>query len=176
MMKSNILFLFIIFFASCKEQVKQDTTPISVAENIQSLNSNEAKKAWLEDIFKADQQHRGDNSNSDAYMKKDPENLKKIEQYLSIHGYPDIKELGETAAVAPWIVIHHAGLLESRTRNFSVLHQAYKDGNIKGSAFYLYLFRTYYIKNRKKFKMDKSPFTSEEEIEALILALGLSEK
>lgn len=175
-MKNLFRILIILLFISCQDTAQQAQATAEKAkpaldESIKALTTTAAKKAWLEDIFKTDQGHRDKQSDAKLQNQKDTENLKKVEQYLAIHGYPDIKELGETAAVTPWIVIHHSGTLETRLRNFKIIDQAYRDGNIKGSAFYLYLFRTYFIKTGEQFKMKKSPFTTEEEIEALIEAL-----
>jgi len=160
----------------------------SIVDSIEKLESVEQKKVFLEQVMQDDQAVRGSvgselilkyGQNSDehyaffeAQVKQDEINLQKVEQYLKIHGYPNRAEMGETAANAPWTVIHHAQGYEARERNIKSIYLAYLDGNIESFAITLYLGRMYEMKNGKRLRM-KSPYTAEDEITTLIRELNL---
>jgi len=101
-------------------------------------------------------------------------NLFKIESYISIFGYPSKAELGEIAALAPWIVIHHSTEMDVRNRNFKHLYKAYLDGNTDDNALVMYLNRSYRMTFREDFYIE-SPFKAEDEINGLINALDFNQ-
>ena len=173
-----ILVLSILFFCAC--QSKQESISKDIESQVEKLLTNEDKKLFLEKILEDDQSVR-DSKKSAALMMKygkdskeemeytrqqcsqDEVNLVKIESYLNKFGYPNIINLGEEAATAPWIVIHHTTDVDVRNRNFKKLYQAYLNDNIDDTQLAFYLGRTYKFINREDFYI-KSPFKSEDEI------------
>ena len=105
-------------------------------------------------------------------MKLDVINLAKIEAYLSRYGYPSLKNHTEDAVLTPWLVIHHNPDKETSRKHFKTLYQAYKKGDIDGSAFTLYLGRFYSIVHNKRLDLE-SPYREEFEVDTLVKALDL---
>jgi len=185
-----LLIVFITLVFSCKQKPTLATSEIS--NEIKQLNTVEDQKQFLEKILQDDQSVR--NSEKEAQLiqqygndpkerldyihlqwNQDAINLAKVEAYLNKYGYPSLAELGQDAAIAPWIVIHHSGDIEERNRNFEILYQAYLKGDINDTAMSLYLGRTYQFQYNERFDME-SPYRSEDEINILIDKLGLSER
>ncbi len=183
-----ILFLFALLFGC---QANTQTSYAEVDNEIAGLTSNEQKKNYLEKIMEDDQAVRGDQKseiilkyghNSPEHIayaykmiSQDSLDLVKIERYLKQYGYPNKSELGKSAALAPWLVIHHSQTYTERERNFKYIYGAYLNGDIDDTAFSMYLNRMYEFKNNNRFQIE-SPFTSEDEIEQLISALDLTEQ
>lgn len=88
------------------------------------------------------------------------------------YGHPEKSEVGEIAAVTPWVVIHHSKTYQDRERNFKYLFEAYNKGDKGEEAFIMYLGRMYEIRNHERFIMD-APFTNKSEIDQLIKELEL---
>jgi hypothetical protein len=190
MKKLNISLLFILILSSgCKERVVDES---SIIENeIRQLETTDDKKMYLEKIMEDDQRVRDTEKSAHlmlTYGKDSPEhmeyvkaqwtqdeiNLKKIEKYLEIHGYPG-KEMGNDATDAPWMVIHHAQGYEVRERNFEEVYGAYLKGDIDDGAISFYLGRMYQMKFGERLDM-QSPYTAEDEINLLVSELGLEAK
>lgn len=185
-------FVFISIFACNNRDENQLSGQAKRIETeIRKLETNDAKKVYLEKILEEDQAVRdGEQSaglmlkygkDSDEYMeyikaqwKQDEINLIKIEKFFEIHGYPN-KELGDMATTSPWIVIHHAQGYETRERNFEIIYEAYLDGNIDDGAISFYLGRMYKMKNGERLRME-NPYKFEDEINKLIKELNLEEK
>jgi hypothetical protein len=165
---------------------------VNFENEINSLETDEAKRGFLEKIYKDDQQVRDGKKEAEllltygkdskehmdyvqAQWKQDEINLQKIETYLGKYGYPKKDELGKEAALAPWIVIHHSTDTGIRNRHFEILYQAYLTGDIEDTAMSLYLGRTYEFTFKESFEM-KSPYRSEDKINQLIKKLNLEEK
>ncbi len=104
-------------------------------------------------------------------MRQDSINFLKVAAYLKRYGHPSKKQVGETAASTPWLVIHHSSDVNLRNFYFKTLYKAYRAGDLDPSAFSLYLDRTYRMTHGAEFTMT-SPYTEEEEIQALIKVLG----
>jgi len=157
-------------------------------KEIVALESITQKRDYLENIYNLDQEVRGDRSSEimiehgkdsqkfreyiAEQLKVDQRNLNKIETYIKIHDHPNRTEVGEIAAITPWVVIHHAQGYQPRERNFKVLYKAYKNNDIDDGQISMFLGRMYQLKNGDRFEM-KSPYTSEDEINQLIKELGL---
>jgi hypothetical protein len=183
-MKSNpILFIiFIILFFSCKEEAV-----LNYQAEIDQLSTYVQQSEYLEKIYHLDQnirtegaellQKTGEKSieyknNRDSMMKLDVINLAKIETYLSKYGYPSLKNHTEEAVLTPWLIIHHNPDKETSRKHFKTLYQAYKKGDIDGSAFTLYLGRFYSIVYNKRLDLE-SPYRDEFEVDTLVKALDL---
>jgi hypothetical protein len=183
-MKSNpILFIiFIILFFSCKEEAVHN-----YQAEIDQLSTYVQQSDFLEKIYHLDQNIRTEGSellqktgeksieyknNRDSMMKLDVINLAKIEAYLSKYGYPSLKNHTEDAVLTPWLVIHHNPDKETSKKHFKTLYQAYKKGDIDGSAFTLYLGRFYSIVNNRRLDLE-SPYREEFEVDTLVKALDL---
>ena len=160
-----------------------------IDQEVYALKSTEAKRDFLEEVFKEDQKYRQGQSSQilqtygklskqyQSFMidsdRNDSLNLAKVESYVKIHGYPNLQTLGELAAQTPWAVIHHANNYEDRLRNFKLLHQAYQDGNIDSGAFSLFLERMYNYKFRQRYVIE-GVYDQAEQIEKLIQLLELN--
>lgn len=182
----NLLFLvFLLLLTNCTEA---PTDPIYA--EIDALETNDARWKYLEQLFQDDQElrqgqssqimltHGKDSPEYEAFNLKfeerDALNLKKTEYYLKQYGYPKAEEVGELAASAMWAVIHHAGDLEARRRNFPALYEAFRQGAIDEAAFSMYLNRTYEQQFGERLTLQGS-FREEERIDTLIRALKLVE-
>ena len=189
--KTFIVMFSVLLLFSCREVPPQISKTLAnqIEKEVQSLLTQEAKRAFLEKIIEDDQRVRdgalsadlvlkyGHNSKEhrayiEAQIQQDALNLEKIEMYLKYYGHPGI-ELGSDAVSAPWMVIHHAQGYEARERNFPLLYRAYKNGIIDDGAMSFYLGRMHRIKTGERFDME-GPYTGEDEINALIETLGLS--
>ena len=185
------LFCFGIFFLlllSCKEKTTIDVA--AVDSEIASLKTSAQKRAFLEEMYRLDQAVRhklneqslkfGYDSEeakltTEEMLQTDKINLHKLEKYLEENPYPESSRLGKTAADAPWLVIHHSGPLAKRNQYFSLLYEAYLNGNIDDGQMSLYLERSYDIRHEKRLKM-KGPYKSEDQIDLLIKGLDLEEE
>lgn len=158
---------------------------MSYDEEVQNLSTNSDKKAYLEAIFKVDQDVRdaqdeykiGRNSKEyrdhiDKMNQTDLINLYKIETYLRHLGHPSKVALGEIAALTPWAVIHHQSNYEPRVKNFKYLYNAYVEGDIKESSFSMYLARMYQMKHGSRLDMG-GPYQEKDKIARLISDLDL---
>jgi len=165
------LILFSIFLCfSCKNE-----TLLTLEQEIVALNTIEKRKAYLEDVFAADQEVRNENKNGQDMREVDASNMQKIAKYLEIHGHPKRAEVGEIAALTPWAVIHHQpgiGDDEIRRKYFPILYQAYWNEDIESGQMWRYLDRMYFHKYSERFIM-KSPYMDEDAIDSLILKLEL---
>ena len=168
------------------EPLSQEEIKTLEAE-VDALNSNGEKRQFLLDIYTIDQQVRNEstaaqtafgfkstehNAATQKMWITDKRNLIQIEAYLEKFGHPTKEGVGDPATLAPWIVIHQASEKEPRIRNFSYLHQAYKNGDLEGGEFAFYLNRLYFIEFGKRMEI-KSPFREEDEIAKLIEELKL---
>lgn len=170
-------FLGLVFLFSC-------------TVNTLNLSDNQSKRQYLEEIFELDQFYR--NLSSDIVSKygyyskhvkqndeliriTDSTNLIKIEDYLKEYGHPKRKEVGEIAAVTPWVVIHHSGKYEIGERNFKYLYSAFINEDIDEGQFSMYLNRMYQIKYNQRIEIE-GKFNSNERINKLIHVLGLERR
>ena len=180
----GILALFLFCYACT-------SAPPSIPQQVQQLKTDEDKKAFLEQVHDDDQGVRGGEDaaiilkygvDSEEYMAyvqaqwdQDAINLEKVDQYLSQFGHPKKEEVGSKAASTPYLVVHHQTDVGLRNSYFSILYEAYLNEDIRSSSMCLYLGRTYEFIHRERLQMT-SPYTEEDEINALIEALGLDEK
>ncbi|MFT6320029.1 MAG: hypothetical protein ACJAT4_000951 [Granulosicoccus sp.] len=185
-----ILGILILLLLGCGE--KAETENLEFEKVIESLNSNDDKRGFLEKVYEEDQKVRDGSKDAElmlkygkdskehmeyiqAQWKQDEINLNKVEKYIEKFGYPKKKELGKDAAIAPWIVIHHSTDTAIRNRNFEILYKAYLAEDIDDTAMSLYLGRTYEFTFRERFRME-NPYRSEDEINQLIKKLGLEKR
>lgn len=169
---------------SCGNENPSEATDIEA--EIVALNSSEAKRAYLENIFENDQKLRVElrdpklvQAERETIWKKihqvDAINLLKVQKYLEIHGHPGKAEVGEIAALAPWAVIHHQNSLKDRIFFFEPLYAAWLAGDIDDGQLSFYLNRTYEIKTGQRNKMS-GPYKTEDEIDLLIQKLDLGKE
>jgi len=185
-MKVNqvLLVISILFILSCKEEA----VPNYQAE-IDQLSSFTKQSEYLEMIGDLDQKVRNDEieilqkyghlskiykNALDTIIKVDAINLAKIDAYLTKYGHPSLKTHSKEATRTPWIVIHHNPGKETSRKHFKTLYQAYKKGDIDGSAFTLYLGRFYSILYNKRLDLE-SPYREEFEVDTLVRALDLQQ-
>lgn len=187
-MKHLICYLIILITFSACESTNSDSTA-SIDSEIQALTTNKAKKEYLLEILKIDQQFRKgqeekilekDGIQSKAHndfiknrTKIDKENYKKIDRYLEIHGHPNPFEVSLNLTSVPCTVIHHGGSIEEQAKHYPVLLEAYKKGQFTNFIFMKYLGGMYKTKFGKAPKL-KSPYTETDEIAFIQKALGLS--
>lgn len=190
-MSYKIWFTLLIFTVCFSCQSDQKSESAGIIEEVKNLNSNEAKQAYLEQVFSDDQAVRngegqeiliqfGQDSeeyrnHTQAQWDQDDLNLKKVEAYINIHGHPDRETLGETASITPWAVIHHSRDYHARDRNFETIYAAFLNDNIDDGALSFYLGRMYRMKFGERLKME-SPFTIQDELKTLIEKLDLVQK
>lgn len=189
-MNTSIIYcgIFFLLLLSCNEKAHHNVAAVDV--EIASLKTSAEKRAFLEEIYELDQTVRhklneqslkfGYDSEevkltSQEMLSIDNTNLRKLEKYLEVYPYPAKSELGETAAGAPWLVIHHNGPLAKRNQYFSLLYEAYLDENIDDGQMSLYLERSYVMRHEERLKM-KGPYKSEDQINLLIKGLDLQEE
>lgn len=171
---------FLLF--SCKEE-----TIHNYQAEIDQLSIYVQQSEYLEKIYKLDQnirtegadllQKTGEKSieyknNRDSMMKLDVINLAKIETYLAKYGYPSLKNHTEDAVLTPWLIIHHNPDKETSRKYFKTLYQAYKNGDLEGGAFTLYLGRFYSVVYNKRLDLE-SPYTEDFEVDTLVKVLDL---
>ena len=180
-----VVLLFSVW--SCVEQKREAT--IHYTAEIQNLTTDKLKREYLEAIFRSDQDVRNakeeyritstignDSKEYKEHLSKmketDAINLNKVETYLAQYGHPSKEELGELAALTPWIVVHHQGEYFSRETNFEHLYQGYLNKDINEGSFSMYLARMYQIKNGERLDMG-GPYKEKDKIDLLIEKLGL---
>ena len=185
-MTSKYIFILIMTIAAACTQPTATPTH-HVDSELKTLTTDPLKKQYLEQILVADQSVRGSEGqelmlqygkNSTEYndyigrqLRQDSVNLEKVENYLSMYGYPD-RLLGDKATTTPWMIIHHSQGYETRSRNFKIIYEAYLDDKIDDGAISFYLGRMYQMKFGERLRM-KSPYKSQDEIDKLISELGL---
>lgn len=160
----------ILLCFSCKNEAD-----IALEQEIVALDTVEKRKAYLEDIFADDQSVRQGNTSRKERHKADASNMDKIAKYLDIHGHPKRAEVGEIAALTPWVVIHHQpgiGNDKIRRKYFPILYQAYWDEDIASGKMWGFLDRMYFHKYGERFKME-NPYKDEDAIDSLIQMLDL---
>ena len=179
-----ILFITMQIVLGCEQQ--RESLASDYSAEIQNLTSNDLKREYLEAIFKIDQQVRSpeeestiiftyDRDSEDHLFKMketDAINLNKVEAYLAFYGHPSKKDLGEIAALTPWVVVHHSRDYQSRLVNFMYLYKGYLNMDIKESSFSMYLARMYQIKNGERLDMG-GPYKEKDKITRLINELDL---
>ncbi len=175
-MKNCILHIIYILFSIFLISGCQNNKKINqLSDQIEALYSKKEHREFLLDIFKSDQGIRNkEKASSEEFQQVDGRNLEKIDLYLDIHGHPKKSEVGEIAAITPWVVVHHESSpnsFEVRKKYFPVLYQAYLDGDIDDGNISFYLNRTYRIKNNSDFRMT-NPYKPQDEIDSLLQVLG----
>lgn len=186
MLKNIFILTFLILSIGCKDKA---VDPYKIASlEISNLDTNEAKKNFLIKINEDDQKVRGEEgqrlqleygADSEEHMawidkqwEMDALNLYKIEKYIDTYGYPKIKDVGKEATFAPITVIHHQTDVDIRNRNFVTIYNAFKNGDVRDVGMTFYLGRTYQMMFNKRFEMP-NPFTTEDEVKAIIKEMGL---
>jgi hypothetical protein len=159
------------------------------ALSVENLKTPEEHQAFLENIYELDQRYRhqedsvlqqfGHDSPEhqaiwETIKNTDVANFQAIQQYLTTYGHPDPAVVGELAASAPWIVVHHASSYESRAWAFPYFYPAYQKGHLDEGQFSFYLNRMYRIANGGEEFPIESPFREEDRIQGIIKALDLS--
>lgn len=170
---------------------------------VEALNGIEEQASYLRDIFAKDQGVRlvhtylpgkekpnsleeymnpeigstleKQKENAAKMQRQDELNLKRIEKYLAKFGHPKKDEVGELAALTPWVVIHHCPYYEVRERYFKTMYMAYLDNDINGGKMTFFLERMLRMKSNDKVTMN-GPYSDDEKIDLLIEKLGLVEE
>ncbi len=181
--KCITILIFIGSIICCKNGEKA----LSLNEEVASLSTDEEKRHFLEAIYDLDQEVRKKGDSIEVKYGYDSEelkkyareayksnmlNLQKIELYLEKFGHPTIKEHGEKAAGTPCLVIHHTGDIETRTKYFTYLYNAYKNGDIEPGSFSFYLERFHRFKFGERFTLP-NPYKEKDLINELIRRLEL---
>jgi hypothetical protein len=112
---------------------------------VQTVRANDRSQVQseLEAILALDQQYRGTNRTgkweevAEAQASIDRENLSKVLLLVEAHGWPRISEVGESAALAAFLVIQHADDVEVQERFLPVVSARVKEGEAKGAWFAL---------------------------------------
>lgn len=177
-----MVLLSVIMISACGQNKDVDI----ILEEVKNLKTVAQQKAYLEMIYEEDQGirissqdiekvHGYNSSEAKSSWKKmqdiDDINIKRIEAYFKIHGYPSKELHGSDACFTPVIVIHHSPHgFAHRKEHFKTFYRAYIDGHHE--AMDMYLTRMYYIKNDEHLNID-GPYTEEFEIDTLIRSMGL---
>lgn len=160
--------------------------PSQYTDEVKALTTLSLRQQYLENIMVLDQKVREDQEIITTYghdskeyqdfkkkaIKTDQELLAKIEAYLREFGFPDKFEYGDSAAIAPWIVLHHCGDIDIRNAYFEELYRAAKYGHLEWSSLTFFMQRTHKFKTGS-FLDFNGTFTNAEELDALVTALGL---
>ncbi len=184
--KALLSFLFFCLLAC------QPGSPSDIFSEIDALDTDAKKQAYLKQLFEADQHmRRGMDQEILAKFGKDSEehrqfladyrandelNMRKVAYYLSRHGYPKAA-LGELAVSAPWAVIHHESSdssVEVRRKYWPYIDQAHQNGDLDDGAVSFYLNRMYRIQFGESHDMQGS-FTIDEERNLLLQKMGMRE-
>jgi hypothetical protein len=184
----KIIVFALLIFVGCKSYESLDS---KITKEINSLNSIDKKKNFLEKLLIDDQSLRKDqtfeimtkygNNSKEALdfahkqMTSDSINLIKTEAYLLKYGYPRKIDFGKQIVFAPWAVIHHSSDFAARQRNFETLYAAYLIDDIDEGSFSFYLNRSYEDKYQKRLER-KVGRTTMEEIYLLRKELDLEDK
>jgi hypothetical protein len=187
-MKPYLLnFLILTLLISCKQKASESEEAIA-SSSFEKLETVEDKKQFLHEIFDADQAIRKESNNADLNLSDnavqmtmyhkmdsiDDLNLYKIRWYLDNYEYPSKDSYGDTLSRTPALVVHHSPYGNGIRREFyPQFKKAYEDGNLEASFFALYLGRLYEIENGSYHKMKSSTYMIEDQIDSLIVELGL---
>ncbi len=179
--------LFTFLLTACKsEQANQPNLQEEVTTEVNTLEPGKSLKEYMNTIFitgrnlskKSDNivKKYGENSPEHLAMKKerlavDKRNDMVVDAILKKFGYPTNQEYGPVVSMVPWLVIHQSESLELKEKHFDLIHNAYKNGDIDGNSFSMYLNSLFILQNGKNFSMNKTSFSIEEEIEALVAAI-----
>lgn len=170
------LFLAILFFGSlvsCRPSVSTGDLDDIRAE-ISALDSDQKKSAFLANLRAADQEERSESTQIpvDQRFKKDLYRIEQVGAYMQQYGYPSRANLGDDAADAPLLIIHHAPYDAARYKYFDYIYQGYLNDDIDADGLAFFLGRFQNNVNGQWITFDR-PFTVEEEIDTLISALKL---
>jgi len=192
MKNAPLLFVLLSLLWTCSshpfESIKIDSNAIQ--QEIQALQTDSLKTAYLERIYDEDQANR-DGSDSEILntfgkdskeykaamlesYKKDKTLQTKVDEYLNAYAHPSRYIHSEKAASTPWLVIHHAGDIDYRNKHYSSLRKAYRKGHIDEGAFAFYLNRSHTSVFGKRLTMP-NPYSSRSEIDSLIKVMSLVE-
>jgi len=155
---------------SCKNSEHPEESKIN--NEIQSLDSNEQKTAYLENIYKQDQNDRNGNVSSSVMYTNDLARLARVKAYINAYGYPKRKVLGGPSADVIYLVFHHIATNETKREYFPIFYRAMLDKEISKETLAFFLGRYQNDVNGAWIDFDR-PFTTEEEIDTLVFALGL---
>ncbi|OED38826.1 hypothetical protein AB832_04400 [Flavobacteriaceae bacterium (ex Bugula neritina AB1)] len=183
---SYITLIFMILGCVGEEDIKSQ-----IDNELNTLTTIDHHTKYLEKIVHKDQEGRKNSKKlldqygyeskeyNDAIIalrKEDELRLVKIERYLRKFGHPKKNKVGEIAASAPYLVIHHVGSSKGEEENnFEFLYNAYIQEDIDYGAFSFYLNRMYTRKYRKRHQIE-SPYKPEDEINSLIQKLNLADR
>ena len=178
------LFLFAAVYGCRIEQKNADT---ALDAEIAALDTPHKLADYYEAVRNADQSVRTAEQQAlqqfgyespqykaayETMRQTDRTNIRKIEKLYALYGYPTVNTLGDAAASAPWLVIHHADL-EPRRRNWPMMREGYKVGAIDDNAMSMYLNRTYAMQNSGQRLRMQGKFKPKDEIDSLLKLLNL---
>ena len=184
-MRFFFLFVALCFLLACKNQAR-DLENADVPQ-LQHLANYREKQIFLEAINKRDAAVRSAVSAYDPRLSKNPpeyaalerklqstdeENRRLIEDYLSIYSYPDIDSVGVTAALTPWLVLHHYFHVATKLKYVPMMAKAWKDGNISANDYYLFLNGIYKLSSETELSF-KPEDRDEDKIRILLDSLGI---
>lgn len=128
----------------------------TVEAEMADLTTIEARAEFLNTIYESDQRARNEHSAATqqfgyqspqdleavaVLQETDRINRERIRAYLKQFPYPDLQQMGDAAAAAPWLVIHHSPSVEFRRTYLDTLYRAYQNGNIQQNGWTLFLKR-----------------------------------
>ena len=184
-MKKLLLLTVVFTILSCKKS--EELKSYSTLKDVEDLTTDAEKRDFLEHIYKLDQKVRKDNQEMEVKYgydskevaftiqvarKTDSLNLDNTIKYLNKYGHPTIKNHGEKAAYAPWIVLHHSASIKSREQNFKHFYKAYLDNDLEAESFSMFLNRLHTLKFGYRYSLP-SPYQEKDMIDSLIKKLDL---
>lgn len=183
--KTTCLIILLMLCMACKEDQKE--IELDYADIVKTLQTTETKVAYLSGVYNQDLklkdelaeaiQKFGYNSAQhqeviDASNKAFALNLKKIEAYLQVFGFPDKKILKTNSVDAVYNILHGSNDLDVKARNFKYLYGAYRNKKLPGGSLAFFLHKYYELQSGERMKL-QSPFTESFELDTLIRSLGL---
>lgn len=183
-MKGLYLYIIVILISLTSCKIDNGVSPESIKKTIQSLDSNDDKRTYLETMF-FEYQHflneediilKSEGSASETYakfieQKSEAEEvyLTKVAQYFEIFGYPSRTELGQYASIVPLIVYFYATNNKGfRKDHFKYFYGAYKFKDIPEEYFLEYMRAFYEANTGKKYTKTEKYLTPESEIYAIM--------
>ena len=185
-MTLRLLFFLLIFCCGCAE--KPDPAAPDLAAEIAALDTPRKLSDYYEAIYDADQNtrnaataalqtHGNDSPEHRVAEQKvfetDQLNRKKIRLLYERYGHPTVDGVGDKAASAPWLVIHHIGDPGERLANWSIIKAGHEVGAIDDNGLSMYLNRTYAgLNNGERLRM-QGRFKPRDQIDSLLQLLEL---
>ena len=172
--KISFFLVFALLYLSCKQAPERQVSN-EMIQLVQSLKTDNAKQAFLDDILNSIMNDRKMKIAEDVMLKNDELRLDKIEAYLKTYEYPSKDKYGIKAARAPIMTLHYSKNLDAKFNNFEAVYKGFYKGHFSPEDFAYFIGHLHKDAKGEWYSFD-GPYTSKEEIEANIKSLGLQDE